>query len=73
MEEAMPEFLDKQEIKTLTGYKTNPAASQWLKLKGIPFKFEDGKRLIVSRLHVQRWLEGKTLTPHSGMNISAIR
>lgn len=66
------EYLSNQELSRLTGNSENRGKSRWLQGQSIPFK-EDGRRLIVSRLHVQKWLEGKITLTHSGMNLSAIR
>ncbi|QKV52360.1 DUF4224 domain-containing protein [Comamonas antarctica] len=66
------EYLSNQEISRLTGSSENRCKSNWLRGQRIPFK-EDGKRLIVSRMHVQQWLEGKPVLTHSGLNLSAIR
>lgn len=66
------EYLSNQELSRLTGSSENRCKSRWLQGQRIPFK-EDGRRLIVSRLHVQQWLEGKITLTHSGMNLSAIR
>lgn len=66
------EYLSNQELSRLTGTSENSSKSRWLKGNSIPFK-EDGRRLIVSRLHVKQWLEGKITLTHSGMNLSAIR
>lgn len=66
------EYLNTQELHQLTGYARFQAQLSWLKLQGLPFKV-DGSRIIVSRLHVQRWIEGKPTVSHAGMNVSAIR
>ena len=66
------EYLSNQELSRLTGSSESRCKSRWLQGQSIPFK-EDGKRLIVSRMHVQKWLEGKITLTHSGMNVSAIR
>jgi anti-sigma factor RsiW len=67
----MPEFLDADELRVLTGFK--PAAKQdaWLRDKGIPHR-RDGKRLIVSRQHVRAWLEGRLVVSSNGPNWSAV-
>lgn len=54
----MTEYLSSQELHQLTGYARSGQQSAWLKFRGIPFK-QDGARIIVSRVHVQSWLEGK--------------
>ena len=54
----MSEYLSSQELHQLTGYARSGQQSAWLKFRGIPFK-QDGARIIVSRVHVQSWLEGK--------------
>ena len=54
----MSEYLSSQELHQLTGYARSGQQSAWLKFRGIPFK-QDGARIIVSRVHVKSWLEGK--------------
>ncbi|WP_390889487.1 DUF4224 domain-containing protein [Delftia acidovorans] len=66
------EYLNTQELHQLTGYARSSGQLEWLRLRGIPFK-ADGPRIIVSRLHVQRWIEGKPTVSHAGLNVSAIR
>lgn len=68
----MSEYLSNPELHQLTGYARSTQQSAWLKFRGIPFK-ADGTRIIVSRLHVQSWLEGKPILARAGMNMAAIR
>jgi hypothetical protein len=66
-----PEFLGPDELRALTGFK--PAAKQdgWLREQGIPHR-RDGARVIVSRLHVRAWLEGRPVVSSNGPNWSAV-
>lgn len=72
LEDEMSEYLNTQELHQLTGYARSAQQSAWLKFRSIPFK-QDGSRIIVSRVHVQHWLEGKPTLVRTGMNIAAIR
>lgn len=69
----MTEYLSSQELHQLTGYARSGQQSAWLKFRGIPFK-QDGARIIVSRVHVQSWLEGKpTMAPEDTFWIDVYR
>lgn len=68
----MTEYLSTEELRGLTGWVQRNRRLQWLAQRGIPHQ-QDGGRIIVSRIHVQRWLEGQRNTPHSGMNLAAIK
>ena len=68
----MSEYLSPQELHQLTGYARAAQQAAWLKFRSIPHK-PDGTRVIVSRVHVQSWLEGKPIAARGGMNIAAIR
>ena len=65
MEQPESEYLDKVDLKRLTAEARIPKQSAWLKQRGIPHQ-TDGQRVIVSRLHVRRWLEGKPTTASNG-------
>lgn len=65
------EFLDKVEIRALTGAGRREAQERWLAAQGLPYR-RDGVRLIVSRHHVRLWLERKHVPQSSGINWSAI-
>lgn len=68
----MPEYLNAQELHQLTGYARAAEQAAWLKFRSIPHR-QDGARVIVSRIHVQSWLEGRPVVARGGMNLSAIR
>jgi len=68
----MGEYLNSPELHQLTGYARPTQQAAWLKFRGIPHK-QDGARIIVSRVHVQAWLEGKPSLARHGMNTAAIR
>jgi hypothetical protein len=68
----MTEYLSIAELHHLTGYARSAEQTAWLKFRAIPHK-QDGSRVIVSRLHVQAWLEGRPVLARSGMNVAAIR
>lgn len=68
----MNEYLSSTELHQLTGYARSAEQTAWLKFRSIPHK-TDGSRVIVSRVHVQSWLEGKPVLARAGMNVAAIR
>jgi hypothetical protein len=68
----MTEYLNGPELHQLTGYARSAEQAAWLRFRSIPHK-QDGSRVIVSRVHVQAWLEGKPVLARAGMNIAAIR
>lgn len=67
-----PEYLPPTELHALTGYARHIAQANWLLEHGIPHRV-DGRRVIVSRVHVQAWLEGRTVVRSTGLNLSAIK
>jgi hypothetical protein len=66
-----PEFLTPAELQTLTSFK--PAAKQdaWLSERGIPHR-RDGSRMIVCRVHVRAWVEGRTVVSSNGPDWSKV-
>lgn len=68
----MSEFLSTTELRDLTGLARIEKQAAWLTFRGIPHK-KDGARVIVSRVHVQSWLEGKQVLARVGLNLAAIR
>lgn len=52
------EFLSPAELHRLTASARAKAQAAWLADHGIPYLL-DGNRVIVSRVHVRAWLEGK--------------
>lgn len=67
-----PEFLTTPELHQLTGYAHADKQTAWLKFRGIPHR-TDGRRVIVSRVHVRDWLEGKTVVISSGVNLAGVK
>lgn len=65
------EFLDPDELQRLTDYSRAAEQSAWLKERGIPHRRE-GSRVIVSRVHVRQWLEGRELVVGDGPNWGAL-
>lgn len=63
----MTEYLIPAELHQLTGYARKTQQAEWLKERAIPHKVE-GSRVIVSRVHVQAWLEGKHTISSNGPN-----
>lgn len=68
----MTEFLDSQELHALTGFARATQQATWLREKGIPFR-QDGRRIIISRVHAREWLEGRTAVVSSGLKLAAIK
>lgn len=67
----MNEYLPPPELHALTGRVQPSKQAVWLKDHAIPHQV-DGKRIIVSRVHVQSWLEGKIVVS-GGVNFAAMR
>jgi len=68
-----PEYLDNVELHLLTGYTRGTTQASWLKEKAVPHRL-DGRRVIVSRVHVQAWLEGRNVVAsNGGINWAAIK
>ena len=70
--QSMSEYLTSPDLHTLTGYARSPLQADWLVQHGIPHRV-DGRRIIVSRVHVQAWLEGRTVARSNGLNLAAIK
>lgn len=68
---SMPELYDDAELLLLTGYAQAHKQEEWLRDKGIPHRRE-GRRVIVSRLHVRSWLEGRDMIVSEGPNWGAL-
>lgn len=68
----MNEYLPPPELHDLTGYARAGAQAAWLKEKGIAHRL-DGRRVIVSRVHVRAWLEGRPVVQSLGLNRAAIK
>lgn len=67
----MNEYLTPSELHQLTGYARSRQQDEWLKEHGVPHRV-DGKRIIVSRVHVLQWIEGKPLVS-GGINFASVR
>jgi len=67
----MTEYLNPTELHQVTGFARPTSQANWLVKQGIPHQ-ADGRRVIVSRLHVQAWLEGKRAVIGSGPNWAAV-
>ena len=68
----MTEYLTVPDLHTLTGYARPTSQASWLVQHGIPHRV-DGRRIIVSRVHVQNWLEGKPSVSFAGVNLEAVK
>ena len=69
---AASEYLTRTELHSLTDYARCEAQAAWLANKNIPHML-DGKRVIVSRVHVMARLEGRIVASSSGLNLGAIK
>jgi hypothetical protein len=54
------EFLTADEKRDLTGFTQAAQQERWLKNFGLPHR-RDGRRIVISRIHVRLWLEGKVV------------
>ena len=66
------EYLPPPELLILTGYTRAGRQSRWLKEKAIPYR-RDGSRMIVSRVHVLAWLEGRNVVASGLINWGVIK
>jgi hypothetical protein len=66
------EFLDKAELKRVSGFGTRAGQLAWLAKEGIPHKLNGKNEVTVSRYHVRLWLEGKELPPQGRINWDAL-
>ena len=67
----MSEFLTAQDLHSLTGFAHASKQAAWLKEQGLPHRV-DGRRIIISRVHVQAWLEGRPTRSSNGPNWAAL-
>ena len=67
----MTEYLSHQELHALTGYARPTAQAKWLKEHSVAHRLVD-RRVIVSRVHVQAWLEGRSIAG-SGLRMELVR
>jgi hypothetical protein len=67
----MSELYDGTELQLLTGYARAAEQDAWLRERGIPHRRE-GRRVLVSRVHVRAWLEGKEIVSSEGPNWGAL-
>ena len=67
------ELLSADELVDLTDYSQAGKQAAWLAEQKIPHRI-DGRRVIVSRVHLRAWLEGHTAgVASSGPKFSAIK
>lgn len=69
--DSLNEFLDAAELCALTGKSRVGDQARWLASQAMPHRL-DGRRLIVSRYHARRWLEGEQIVS-PGPNWDAVR
>jgi hypothetical protein len=68
----MNEYLSTAELHSLTGYVQAIKQAAWLKDHGIHHMMVDNKRVIVSRVHVQARIEGRSATTNTVPNWAAV-
>lgn len=66
------EFLNRAELRQLTGRAQVNVQARWLRENELPHRRE-GSRLIVSRYHVRLWLQGGVVPEHVEPDLSAVR
>jgi hypothetical protein len=67
----LSEFLGRHELRQLSGCAWSSTQAAWLRSKGIPFQ-QDGKRLIVCRVHVRAWADGTLAVSSNGPDWSKV-
>ncbi len=68
----MNEYLNVIELHQISGMDRPGKQAEWFKARAIPHRV-DGSRLIVSRVHVQAWLEGRNIVSSTGLNLAGIK
>ena len=68
----MSEYLSLQELHQITGYARARQQAAWLAEQRIPHRL-DGRRVILSRLHVQAWLQGRNSVTSGGPNWGVVK
>lgn len=72
MSTSTTEFLTAAELHALTGWKQAGKQDEWLRGEGLPHRLTSG-RVIVSRVHVRAWLEGRPVVASNAPNLAALR
>ena len=67
----MTELYDDDELVRLTDCKRAADQAAWLAERGIPHR-KEGRRVLVSRVHVREWLEGRNIVVSEGPNWAAL-
>lgn len=67
----MTELYDDDELVRLTACKRAADQAAWLAERGIPHR-KEGRRVLVSRVHVREWLEGRNIVVSEGPNWAAL-
>lgn len=70
--ERQSEFLSPSEVRELTDYAHAKQQAEWLTERGIPHKLE-ARRVVLSRVHVRGWLEGRPMVAGGGVNLGAVK
>lgn len=68
----MAGYLTAKELRELTDYRNRKPQIDWLKSKGLPFKLDDD-RLIVMREHIEQWILGNRPNKAGGVNLGAVK
>lgn len=64
-------FLDADDLRHLTHAARANGQEAWLKARGVPFKRE-GTKLIVLWTHVQAWIEGRPVVASKEPDLSMV-
>lgn len=65
-------ILSQQELRDLTGRARRTDQEEWLRERGIPYRW-DGVRLLVSCSVVDAWLSGREVVPSREPNLAGVR
>lgn len=64
-------FLEKPDLRRLTGAGTRAGQIAWLQREGIPWKPNGKDELLVTWPHVTAWMEGRERPASRGINWAA--
>lgn len=64
-------WMDADDIAKLSGRKRVKDQAEFLAMRGIPYKMED-RRLLVLADDVRKWMHNEPLATHGGINWAAV-
>lgn len=65
------EFLSSDELRELTDASRAGKQAAWLEENHVPYRHV-GTRVLVSRMHIRAWLEGRAIVTSKGPNWAAM-